>query len=346
LTNRFYEATSSEENRFNEIALTEEIPEDVLRDFESNIDENEFVKKEDISCDYRGYVYIDPVTQYLRDISLYPLLKDDEFNELIRKAQKGDEDAYNKLVLHNLRLVVSIVKRYLSIESSLSMMDLIMEGNFGLFKAIDHFDPDKGFKFSTYAYHWIKQCITRAIYDHGSTIRIPVHAGEELYKYRKCINSWQQETGSDNRPPKEYVMEYIPTLTDDRYAALLRSYDVSIMDSLNRTMSVNMDESDELIDFIPDETIDISARIENEELAQIIDETIDRFIAKNRHAPERTKDILYRRFGLHGYEPQTLDMIGKHYGVTRERVRQIEAHFMKFCRTGYTYAKLRKYWKE
>ena len=346
MTNRFYEATLSEENRFNEVALTEEIPEDVLRDFESNIDENEFVKKEDISCDYRGYVYIDPVTQYLRDISLYPLLKDEEFNALIRKAQNGHEDAYNKIVLHNLRLVVSVVKRYLNVENSLSMMDLIMEGNFGLFKAIDHFDPDKGFKFSTYAYHWIRQCVTRAIYDHGAMIRIPAHAGEDLYKYRKCINSWQQETGSDNLPPKEYVMKQMPLLTNERYKALLHAYNTSIIDSLNCTASVTIDDSDELIDFVPDETIDISAHIENEELAQIIDEAIERFIAKNHHNPDRTRDILYRRFGLHEYEPHTLDMVGKCYGISRERVRQIEAHFMKYCRTGYTCAKLRKYWQQ
>jgi len=220
-----------------------------------------------------------------------------------------------------------------------------MEGNFGLLKAIDRFDPDKGFKFATYAYHWIRQSITRAIMDGDTIIRIPVHMSEQVYRYARVVKEFQDETNSNVLPPKEYVVEKLGC-NDFQYNNIISAYFNANTDSLNRAISTDIDESSEMIDFIADENFDISAVAENKELAEKFDELIERFLERGRTNPanvNRNRDILYKRFGLHGRTIQTLEAIGDYHGLTRERVRQVEARFIKFCRTGKAYTELKQF---
>ena len=280
--------------------------------------------------------------EYFKMIAKIPILTEEEFYTLFIAAKNGDKEAHDKIIIHNLRLVVSIARYYMNTECSLNFMDLVMEGTLGLYRAIKEFDPERGFKFSTYAYNWVRQAIVSAINKRGFTIRYPHNIACFLSQYKRFVPLWQQEHGTSSFPPKKDVLEHISGLTDNTYETLMDMIKCSTAESLNKPMTSDIDELGEFIDYIPDEYIDPASTVESEEFYQIIDDAIERFITKFRDA-EKSRDIIYRRFGLHGYDVHKLDEIGAIYGVTRERVRQIEIKFLDFCRTGQTYRLLQNY---
>ncbi len=253
------------------------------------------------------------VQSYLREIGKVPLLTVEEERSLAKKVEEGDEQARKKMIEANLRLVVSIAKRYIGRSSNLNLLDLIQEGNIGLSKAVNKFDYKKGFKFSTYATWWIRQAITRALADQGRTIRIPVHMVETITKYLKTRRLLAQTLGRDPLP-EEIAQEMGKDVEEILY----------LMQISQRTSSLNQPLGDEesgseLADFISDTktiTPDNYATREllKSELRKIMEEL-----------SEREREIIRMRFGLDDGMTHTLEEVGKAFGVTRERIRQIEA---------------------
>jgi len=253
------------------------------------------------------------VQSYLREIGKVSLLTSEGERELAKKVDGGDEQARRKMIEANLRLVVSIAKRYIGRSRNLGLLDLIQEGNIGLSKAVDKFDYKKGFKFSTYATWWIRQAITRALADQGRTIRIPVHMVETITKYLKTRRELAQALGRDPLP-EEIASEMGKEVEEVLY----------LMKISQSTSSLNQPVGDEdggsqLGDFISDTkaiTPDSHAAREllKTELAKIMSEL-----------SEREREIIKMRFGLEDEITHTLEEVGKSFGVTRERIRQIEA---------------------
>jgi len=253
------------------------------------------------------------VQSYLREIGKVPLLTREEERELAKKVSSGDEQARRKMIEANLRLVVSIAKRYIGRSRNLSLLDLIQEGNIGLSKAVDKFDYKRGFKFSTYATWWIRQAITRALADQGRTIRIPVHMVETITKYLKTRRSLSQALGRDPLP--EEIASEMGKEVDEILYLMTISQSTS---SLNQPVG-DEDGGSQLGDFISDTktiTPDNHAAREllKNELEKIMNELSD-----------RERDIIKMRFGLEDEITHTLEEVGKAFGVTRERIRQIEA---------------------
>lgn len=273
------------------------------------------------------------ISFYFKSIAKYNVLPDKELFELIKMAQNGDVEARDKVFMHNAKLVVYVAKKYMKVTHTLSEMDLIMEGNIGLFTAIEHFDTERGVKFSTYAYNWIKQHITRAIENTDNLIRFPVHSYSLVLKYNSCIDKYQRESGTDDIPSKEYVQEELD-INDTQYKNLILTYKNFDTKSLNSLANQDSDNASEIIELISDETTDVFKQVENQELTNIFEDLIERYLLKTKdiEARERKRDMLYRRFGLKGYNIHTLAEVGDRYGVSRERVRQIEEKFIKFCR--------------
>ena len=253
------------------------------------------------------------VQSYLREIGKVPLLTREEERELAKKVSSGDEQARRKMIEANLRLVVSIAKRYIGRSRNLSLLNLIQEGNIGLSKAVDKFDYKRGFKFSTYATWWIRQAITRALADQGRTIRIPVHMVETITKYLKTRRSLSQALGRDPLP--EEIASEMGKEVDEILYLMTISQSTS---SLNQPVG-DEDGGSQLGDFISDTktiTPDNHAAREllKNELEKIMNELSD-----------RERDIIKMRFGLEDEITHTLEEVGKAFGVTRERIRQIEA---------------------
>jgi len=253
------------------------------------------------------------VQSYLREIGKVSLLTREEERELAKKVDDGDEQARRKMIEANLRLVVSIAKRYIGRSRNLGLLDLIQEGNIGLSKAVDKFDYKRGFKFSTYATWWIRQAITRALADQGRTIRIPVHMVETITKYLKTRRSLSQALGRDPLP-EEIASEMGKEVNEILYLMTI-SQSTS---SLNQPVG-DEDGGSQLGDFISDtKTItpdDHAAReLLKNELEKIMSELA-----------EREREIIKMRFGLEDEITHTLEEVGKAFGVTRERIRQIEA---------------------
>jgi len=253
------------------------------------------------------------VQSYLREIGKVSLLTREEERELAKKVDDGDEQARRKMIEANLRLVVSIAKRYIGRSRNLGLLDLIQEGNIGLSKAVDKFDYKRGFKFSTYATWWIRQAITRALADQGRTIRIPVHMVETITKYLKTRRSLSQALGRDPLP-EEIASEMGKEVNEILYLMTI-SQSTS---SLNQPVG-DEDGGSQLGDFISDtKTItpdDHAAReLLKNELEKIMSELA-----------EREREIIKMRFGLKDEITHTLEEVGKAFGVTRERIRQIEA---------------------
>jgi len=253
------------------------------------------------------------VQSYLREIGKVSLLTREEERELAKKVDSGDEQARRKMIEANLRLVVSIAKRYIGRSRNLGLLDLIQEGNIGLSKAVDKFDYKRGFKFSTYATWWIRQAITRALADQGRTIRIPVHMVETITKYLKTRRSLSQALGRDPLP-EEIASEMGKEVNEILYLMTI-SQSTS---SLNQPVG-DEDGGSQLGDFISDtKTItpdDHAAReLLKNELEKIMSELA-----------EREREIIKMRFGLEDEITHTLEEVGKAFGVTRERIRQIEA---------------------
>jgi RNA polymerase primary sigma factor len=254
----------------------------------------------------------DAVQMYLKEIGKTPLLTKDEERDLAKRAEKGDEDARQKLMKANLRLVVSIAKRYVNRTPHLSILDLVQEGNIGLSRAVEKFDYRRGFKFSTYATWWIRQAITRALADQSRTVRIPVHMVETISKYTQARRQLIQELGRD--PLAEEVAAEMGIDVEK-----VRHIQKISQEVLSIEMPVGDEDDSTLSDFIPDE--------KNPTPAQSTARAMVRDLIKEImiDLSEREQQILKMRFGLEDGVSHTLEEVGKAFGVTRERIRQIEA---------------------
>lgn len=254
------------------------------------------------------------IKAYIKEIRKIPLLTAKEEVDLSRKAKKGDKAARERMIRSNLRLVINIAKRYIYL--GIPLMDLIEEGNMGLMKAVEKFNPNKGFRFSTYAAWWIRQSITRSVFDQSRTIRIPVYVNELLAKYKKTN---ERLTGKLKRSPSDAEVAKSMKTTSEKISKI-RTY-VAKTSSLDAP--IDEEGGNEIIDLIEDKTIESP------------DKEIDQFLNKERlndmlgTISEREKDVLDLRFGLKDGKICTLAEVSEHLGVSRERVRQIEENALK-----------------
>ncbi len=283
---------------------------DILEGGELLLAEEETAAKKHYREESSGH---DSIQMYLREIGQYPLLSASEEKELARRIEKGDMEAKNLLARANLRLVVSIAKKYVGRSPDLTLLDLIQEGNLGLFRAVDKFDWTKGFKFSTYATWWIRQAITRALADQSRTIRIPVHMVETIAKYKQVVRRLSQDLGRDPLP-EEIATEMGIEVEKVHNIENINQDTVSLEKPVG-----DDDEKSTLGEFIADDKIlspdqESSRRILSDQVKEILDEL----------SPKERK-ILEMRHGLTDGVVHTLEEVGKEFGVTRERIRQIEA---------------------
>jgi RNA polymerase primary sigma factor len=274
----------------------------------------------------------DSVQMYLREIGQYPLLRGEEEGELAKKIEKGDESARQKLMLSNLRLVVSIAKKYVGRSANLTLLDLIQEGNIGLSRAVEKFDYKRGYKFSTYATWWIRQAITRALADQARTIRIPVHMIETINKYQQVVRRLVQDLGREPLP-EEIAAEMGVEVEKIRHIQKISQDTVS----LEAPVGSDDEEGSFLGDFIADEETAspetmAGRRILKDHLQEIINDL-----------QVREQKILEMRFGLKDGVTHTLEEVGKVFGVTRERIRQIEAKALDKIRQHHAVGKLKGY---
>jgi len=264
----------------------------------------------------------DNVQSYLREIGKTSLLTSEEEKILAKKAEQGDEQARQKMIEANLRLVVSIAKRYIGRSANMSFLDLIQEGNIGLSKAVDKFDYKRGFKFSTYATWWIRQAITRALADQGRTIRIPVHTVEIITKYLKTRKILAQSLGREPLP--EEIAKEMGKKIDEVLYLMRVSRDTY---SLNQPMG-DEEGTSEFGDFVPDKKnpppdIHTTWKILKDQIREILED---------KSFTQREREIIKMRFGLENGFSHTLEEVGKEFGVTRERIRQIEAKSLEKIR--------------
>ncbi len=273
----------------------------------------------------------DSIQMYLKEIGQYSLINASEERELARRIEKGDSEAKNLLARANLRLVVSIAKKYVGRSSDLTLLDLIQEGNLGLFKAVEKFDWTKGYKFSTYATWWIRQSITRALADQSRTIRIPVHMVETISKYKQVARRLSQDLGRD------------PLIEEIATEMGLEIEKIHIIEKINQdTVSLEQpigDDDDKSTrgEFISDDKIlkpdqDSSRRILSDQIREVLSNLSD-----------KERKILELRYGLNDGIQHTLEEVGTEFGVTRERIRQIEAKVHEKLRNNEKIARLRNY---
>ncbi|MBQ1298597.1 RNA polymerase sigma factor RpoD [Candidatus Saccharibacteria bacterium] len=275
----------------------------------------------------------DSVRLYLREIGKIPLLTPEEEAELAQKIVKGDKKAKDKMVESNMRLVVSIAKRYGG--RGLDFLDLIQEGNTGLLRAVEKFDPDKGFKFSTYATWWVRQAITRAIADQARTIRIPVHMVETI---NKVLRTTRKLTSELNREPTNEEIAKALDMEPEKIDYVMRiKQDIA---SLDASVGREGDDEDSVLgDFVEDEERDSP---EDSAANQILKEQLSEIIAT---LTDREQKIIRLRFGIGGGRPHTLEEVGNEFDVTRERIRQIEAKALSKLRKNKETRKLHEYLK-
>jgi RNA polymerase primary sigma factor len=290
-------------------------------------DEDEDVSKLDLSIP-KGVSIDDPVRMYLKEIGKIPLLSAEEEIDLAEKMGYGDEIAKKKLVEANLRLVVSIAKRYVG--RGMLFLDLIQEGNLGLIKAVEKFDYKKGFKFSTYATWWIRQAITRAIADQARTIRIPVHMVETINKLIRVHRQLLQEYGRDPKP-EELAKEM--DMPEEKIREIMKI----AQEPVSLETPIGEEEDSHLGDFIPDE--DAPAPAEAAAYSLLKEQLEDVLCTLN----EREQKVLKLRFGLEDGRARTLEEVGKEFDVTRERIRQIEAKALRKLRHPSRSKKLKDY---
>ncbi|MBF0595523.1 MAG: sigma-70 family RNA polymerase sigma factor [Candidatus Omnitrophica bacterium] len=257
---------------------------------------------------------MDPIKAYLKDIRPIPLLTPEEEVALARQVVNGDAGARDKMIRSNLRLVISIAKRYVNLGIPLS--DLIEEGNIGLMRSVDKFDPEKGYRFSTYAAWWIKQGVSRAIIDQGKMIRVPVYMNEEIVRYKKALETLTHKLG---RKPQYGEVAKKMALTVDK----VRELDQAITKMSSLDAPIGEEGDGQVHDIVEDENLAMP------------DEQVEQFLNKERargileELPEREREIISLRFGLIDGESKTLAEIADKLGISRERVRQLEVTILK-----------------
>ena len=304
---------------------------DILNDEEDEKKSGVIIKSSgeiEVSDSAKNIPTDDPVRMYFKEIGKVPLLTAEEERDLAIRIEQGDEEAKKKLCESNLRLVVSIARRYLN--RGLSFLDLIQEGNLGLIKAVEKFDYTKGYKFSTYATWWIRQAITRSIADQARTIRIPVHMVETINKLIRISRQLLQEYGRE--PTSEEIAKEMGISVEK-----VREIKKISQDPVSLETPIGEEEDSHLGDFIPDEDIpspvDAAAySMLQKQLREVLD-TLS----------EREKKVLILRFGLDDGRPRTLEEVGREFNVTRERIRQIEAKALRKLRHPSRSKKLRDY---
>ncbi|WP_419177834.1 RNA polymerase sigma factor RpoD [Pelosinus fermentans] len=302
------------------IEIVDELPDDTESHDEPDVAEVEEVTPEEVDIDLtipEGISIDDPVRMYLKEIGRVPLLTADEEIKLAQRMEEGDEEAKRRLAEANLRLVVSIAKRYVG--RGMLFLDLIQEGNLGLIKAVEKFDYNKGYKFSTYATWWIRQAITRAIADQARTIRIPVHMVETINKLIRVSRQLLQELGREPQP-EEIAKEMDISVERVREIMKIAQEPVSL------ETPIGEEEDSHLGDFIEDQDAPAPAEAASfmllkEQLEEVL-ETLT----------PREEKVLRLRFGLDDGRARTLEEVGQHFGVTRERIRQIEAKALRKLR--------------
>ena len=305
-----------------EIEQSDVFPEEVEKEYEGKReDEPEILHSERGSAE-------DPVRMYLKEIGRIPLLSSEEEIELAKRMEMGDEEAKKKLSEANLRLTVSIAKRYSG--RGMQFLDLIQEGNLGLIKAVEKFDYRKGYKFSTYATWWIRQSITRAIADQARTIRIPVHMVETMNRVNRTSRRLLQEYGREPTPEEIAVTMNLPV------ERILEVSKIS-QEPVSLETPIGEEEDSHLGDFIQDEHVPVPSEeaahtLLREQLEEVMDTLSD-----------REQKVLALRFGLEDGKPHTLEEVGKDFQVTRERIRQIEAKALRKLRHPTRSKKLRDF---
>jgi len=276
----------------------------------------------------------DSIQMYLKEIGQYQLISGGMEKDLAKRIESGDIEAKNLLARANLRLVVSIAKKYVGRSADLTLLDLIQEGNLGLFKAVDKFDWTKGYKFSTYATWWIRQAITRALADQSRTIRVPVHMVETIAKYKQVVRRLSQDLGRDPLPEEIAIEMNLPVdkvYTIEKIDQSTVSLEAPIGDS-------DGDDKSKLGDFMADDKI---LSPEQQSARRIISDQVKEIL---NDLPEKERKILELRHGLVDGVTHTLEEVGKEFGVTRERIRQIEAKAHEKIRQHDKINRLRNYY--
>ena len=292
--------------------VADSVADDVLNDNDLNMSDDL-----EMTLSTEGIAIDDPVKIYLKEIGRVPLLSPDEETELAKRMAEGDSYAKKRLSEANLRLVVSIAKKYVG--RGMQFLDLIQEGNLGLLKAVEKFDYTKGFKFSTYATWWIRQAITRAIADQARTIRIPVHMVETITKVKKVSSQLLHETGHD--PSAEEIADKLE-MPAERVREIMRI----AQDPVSLETPIGEEEDSHLGDFIPDD--DAPAPADAASL-MLLKEQLNEVLST---LTDREAKVLRLRFGLEDGRSRTLEEVGKEFDVTRERIRQIEAKALRKLR--------------
>ncbi len=300
-----------------------EMPDD---DFEDTIDDNP--EEVEVLLAQEGVAVDDPVRMYLKDIGKVPLLTPEKEHELAERMVNGDTAAKQQLVEANLRLVVSIAKRY--VNRGMFFLDLIQEGNLGLMKAVEKFDYGKGFKFSTYATWWIRQAITRAIADQARTIRVPVHMVETINKVLRVSRQLLQELGRD--PTDEEIAEEMK-IPAEKVREILKI----AQEPVSLEMPIGEEEDSHLGDFIADDKTPAPSEAANSMMLR------EQLIEVLKTLTPREESVLKLRFGLEDGRPRTLEEVGKVFDITRERIRQIEAKALRKLRHPSRSKKLKDY---
>lgn len=295
-------------------------------EFEDEFDEEDIKDLKDIDLNILGnlddYVAIeDPIKMYLKEIGKIPLLNVDEEMNLAKKICAPDEnvriEARKKMAESNLRLVVSIAKRYMG--RGMQLLDLIQEGNLGLLRAVEKFDYQKGFKFSTYATWWIRQAITRSIADQARTIRIPVHMVETINRLIKVQRKLVQELGREPKPIEVAKVMGIP-------AAKVREIMSFALEPVSMETPIGDEDDSHLGDFLQDANAKVPVNFAMDVLLH------DQLMEVIKSLTEREQKVILLRFGLEDGKPRTLEEVGKVFGITRERIRQIEAKALRKLR--------------
>ena len=304
-----------------------EIISENFEDEDDSDDDGEEISIEDVALPKNASIN-DPVRMYLKEIGKISLLSLDEELALSKRVEEGDEEAKRLLAESNLRLVVSIAKRYVG--RNLSFLDLIQEGNIGLMKAVDKFDASKGYKFSTYATWWIRQAITRAIADQAKTIRVPVHMVETINKLKRIQ---RQMTLELNREPTEAELAKKMNTTEEKVREIFK---IS-QDPLSLETPIGEEDDSHLGDFLKDES---SMSPEEYAINEVFKDEIEEVLCT---LTPREEEVLKLRFGLKGGTCHTLEEVGNMFGVTRERIRQIEAKALRKLRHPSRSRKLKDY---